>query len=66
MANINELLDWALIPVVFIVKILFKGIFFVLRPIIRLFNPRSVIVSQEDPVPLDKDHHKKRKREDKP
>ncbi|HMK51071.1 MAG TPA: hypothetical protein VK551_01100, partial [Thermodesulfobacteriota bacterium] len=65
MANINEVLDWVLIPVVFIVKILFKGIFFLLRPIINLFNPQSVIVSQEDPVPLDKDHHKKKKEADK-
>jgi hypothetical protein len=66
MANINELLDWALIPVVLIVKILFKGIFFVLRPIISLFSPQSVIVSQDDQVAFDKDHHKKRKKEDKP
>jgi tellurite resistance protein TerC len=65
MANINEVLDWVLIPVVFVVKIIFKGIFFLLRPIINLFNPRSVIVSQEDPVPLDKDHHKKKKEADK-
>jgi tellurite resistance protein TerC len=66
MANINELLDWALVPVVLIVKICFKGIFFVLRPIINLFSPQSVSVSQEDQVPFDKDRHKKRKKEDKP
>jgi tellurite resistance protein TerC len=62
MANINELFDWVLVPIVLVVKILFKGIFFVLRPIINLFNPQSVIVSQEDQVTFDKDHHKKRKR----
>jgi tellurite resistance protein TerC len=62
MANINELFDWVLVPVVLVVKILFKGIFFVLRPIINLFNPQSVIVSQEDQVTFDKERHKKRKR----
>jgi hypothetical protein len=65
MANINELFDWVLVPVVLVVKILFKGIFFVSRPIINLFNPQSVIVSQEDQVTFDKDRHKKRKRADK-
>jgi hypothetical protein len=65
MANINELFDWVLVPVVLVVKILFKGIFFVIRPIINLFNPQSVIVSQEDQVTFDKDRHKKRKRADK-
>jgi hypothetical protein len=54
-----------LVPVVLVVKILFKGIFFVLRPIINLFNPQSVIVSQEDQGTFDKDRHKKRKRADK-
>jgi hypothetical protein len=66
MANMNELIDWVLIPVVIVVKIFFKGIFFVLRPIISLFSPQSVIVSQEDQVAFDKDRHKKRKKEDKP
>jgi tellurite resistance protein TerC len=65
MANINELFDWVLVPVVLVVKILFKGIFFILRPIIKLFNPRSIIVSQEDRVALDKDYHKKKKGADK-
>jgi len=65
MANINELFDWVLVPVAPVVKILFKGIFFVLRPIINLFNPQSVIVLQEDQVTFDKDRHRKRKRADK-
>jgi tellurite resistance protein TerC len=66
MAKMNELLDWALVPVVLIVKICFKGVFFVLRPIINLFNPQSVIVSQENQVAFDKDRHKKKKVADKP
>ena len=61
MANVNELFDWALVPIVIFIKILFKGIFFVLRPIINLFNPKSIIVSQEDQVAFDKEHHKKQK-----
>jgi len=65
MANINQLFDWALVPVVLVIKILFKGIFFVLRPIINLFNPQSMIVSQEDKTPCDKNRHDKEKRADK-
>ena len=65
LANINELFDWVLVPVVLVVKILFKSIFFVLRPIINLFNPQSVIVSQENQVAFDKDRHEKKKGADK-
>jgi tellurite resistance protein TerC len=65
MANINELFDWALVPVILIVKTLFKGIYFVLRPIINLLNPQSVNVSQENQVTFNKDRHKKRKGADK-
>ncbi len=61
MANINELFDWALVPIIIFIKILFKGVFFVLRPIINLFNPQSTIVSQGDQVAFDRDRHKKRK-----
>ncbi len=66
MANIDELIDWALVPVVLVVKILFKSIFFVLRPIINLLNPQSVIVSQENQVASDKERHEKKKGVDKP
>ena len=44
MANINELLDWLLAPVVLVVKTSFKAIFFVLRPIISLLKPQAVIL----------------------
>ena len=43
MADINELIDWALVPVVLVVKIFFKGIFFVFRPIIGLFTPNQTL-----------------------
>ncbi len=62
MANIDELLDWFLKPVVLVVKAFFKGIFFVLHPVIYLFNPRSVSVSQEEQKTFDEDHHEKKKR----
>jgi tellurite resistance protein TerC len=65
MADINELFDWALVPVVLVVKILYKSIFLVLRPIINLFNPQSVIVSQENQVAFDKDRHKKKRGADR-
>jgi len=65
MANISELSDWALVPVILVVKILFKGIYFVLRPIINVFNPQSVMVSQENQVVFDKDHPDGEKRTDK-
>ena len=61
MADVNELFDWALVPIIISIKILFKAIFFVLRPIINLFNPQSITVSQEDQVAFDKEHHKKKK-----
>jgi tellurite resistance protein TerC len=59
MANINELLDWFLLPVVLVVKAFFKVIFFVLRPVISLFNPQGV--SGGDQEALNKDQDEKRK-----
>jgi hypothetical protein len=37
MANMNELLDWVLIPVVLVVKGFIRGMAFVIRPIVSLF-----------------------------
>jgi len=62
MANMNELVDWFLIPVVLVVKVFFKGIFFVLRPIVYLFSPQSVSVSQEGQETFDEDQHEERKK----
>jgi hypothetical protein len=61
MANLNELLDWFLIPVVFVVKTLFKGIAFIIRPIIAFFSPKSVDVFQKDETVFDTDCEKKKK-----
>jgi tellurite resistance protein TerC len=49
MANMNELLDWALTPVALIVKLFFRAIAFFVRPIFALFarNP-SVALPEDD------------------
>ncbi len=59
MANINELLDWALIPVVLVVKGLFKGTAFLIRPVIRLFHHEEKIMSPNDRVTFDCDKENK-------
>lgn len=59
MANINELLDWVLIPVVLVVKGVFKGIAFTIRPIIRIFHHEEKITPQDDHVAFDCDKEKK-------
>jgi len=38
MAFINQLIDWVLTPVVLVIKIFFRGIAFVIRPIINFFH----------------------------
>ncbi len=59
MANINELLDWALIPVVLVVKGLFKGIALIIRPFIRIFRHEEKIASPNGPVAFDCEKEKK-------
>ena len=61
MANINELLDWALVPVIIVIKIFFKGIAFVIRHIITLFQHKREIVSQRDQVAFEIDCDKEKK-----
>ncbi len=46
MANVNELIDWLLKPVGLILKILYRAILFVFRPIINFFFGRSAAGSQ--------------------
>jgi len=46
MANVNELLDWLLKPVVLILKVLFRAFGFVFRPIINFFLGKSTTGSQ--------------------
>ncbi len=66
MANINELVDWALVPVILVIKTFFKGIAFVIRPIINLFYHKSEIGLPKDQVAFDGDCGKEKKKEVKP
>jgi tellurite resistance protein TerC len=59
MANINELLDWVLIPVVLVVKGSFNCIFFIIRPVIRIFHHEEKIMPPDDPIAFDCDKEKK-------
>jgi tellurite resistance protein TerC len=59
MANINELLDWILTPVVLVVKGLFKGIAFIIRPVIHIFHHEEKIIPPNDKITFDCDKEKK-------
>jgi hypothetical protein len=61
MADINELLDWALVPVIIVIKTFFKGIAFVIRRIINLFQHKREIVSQKDQVAFEIDCDEEKK-----
>ncbi len=59
MANINELIDWFLIPVVFVVKGIFKGIVLIIRPVIRIFHHEEKIAPPNDQIAFDCEKEKK-------
>ncbi len=59
MANINEVLDWALVPVVLLVKGVFKGVVLIIRPVIRIFHHEEKIVPPNDQIAFDCDNEKK-------
>ncbi|HUL20527.1 MAG TPA: tellurium resistance protein TerC [Thermodesulfobacteriota bacterium] len=59
MADVNELLDWALKPVWLVFKIFFRLIGFVLRPL-GVFTHESGDLSQESRVALDSDCDKEK------
>ena len=60
MGNFNELFDWALVPIFLVVKISFKAIASVIRPIIALFSSQSVFLSQQGRVSFKKDCDEKK------
>ena len=39
MSNVNELLDWALVPFAWLFRVVFKVLWFILRPIVSFFLP---------------------------
>ncbi len=45
MSNINEILDWVLVPVVVLLKLLFRAIYFLARPILSYLHQRSSAIS---------------------
>lgn len=66
MGKINELLDWILKPVGLLFKVIFRGIGFVLSPVINFFHGRSPAGSEEGYVLRNNNHDEKMKQEDKP
>ena len=66
MADINELVDWALIPVFLFVKTLFRGIAMSIRHITNVFHSESAIVSQKGRAAFDIDCDKEKKEATKP
>ncbi len=46
MANVNELMDWALVPLALVFKVFFKVLFFIVRPLFSLFYRRPALVAQ--------------------
>jgi len=60
MADINELIDWVLVPVVLVMKIFLRSIVFVIRPIVSLFHHEEKIISEKDQVALESDCDKEK------
>jgi tellurite resistance protein TerC len=64
MNNMNELLDWALKPIGLLIRILFKAIGFVLRPILAFLQRQPAILSQNGRVSIKNKRDKERKKTD--
>jgi tellurite resistance protein TerC len=47
MSNLNELLDWMLVPVAVVFKVVFKALFFLLRPLVGLVLKRREMVTRQ-------------------
>jgi len=65
MANINELLDWVLKPIVLLLKIFFRAIAIIVRPIISLFRHEEKIISEKDQAAFDIDCDREKNGADK-
>jgi tellurite resistance protein TerC len=63
MANINELVDWALVPVTLLIKAVFRISIFLIRPVIVFFQRRSLFLSKSGKVTLDRRERRESKRE---
>ena len=58
MANVNELIDWALVPVMLVFKTVFKVLFFILRPLGGLFPKREQATGEACLAPANGDSEK--------
>ena len=65
MANINELIDWALVPVILVIKIFFKGIAFGIHSLTTFFHQESLTASQQGRVSFKNDSNEKKELKDK-
>ena len=63
MANINELVDWALVPIILLIKTFFKAIAFIIRPAIALFQRQPSLVSQSGKVTFKREKEREAKNE---
>ncbi len=63
MADINELLDWALVPVTLIIKTFFKAIVLLIRPATVFLKHRSSLASQSGKVTFESNEEKEAKSE---
>ena len=65
MADVNELLDWVLKPVVLVLKIFFRAIAIIVRPIISLFRYEEKFISEKDQAAFDIDCDREKNGADK-
>jgi hypothetical protein len=54
MANVNELIDWALVPIILPVKIFFKAVAFISRRAFALLRYQSFFASQPGELTFDR------------
>jgi tellurite resistance protein TerC len=63
MANINELVDWVLVPVILVIKTFFKAITLLIRPAIVFLKHRSSLASQSGKVTFEANEEKEARSE---
>ena len=63
MANANELLDWALTPVWLVLKLFFRAIFHIVRPIVSFLSPKSDVISPVSQFNMESDCKGKKEEE---
>lgn len=59
MANINELVDWALVPIFLAIRTSFRAVAFAIRPVIALLRQQPSLVSQSGKVTFNRKEKEK-------